>query len=127
MILHRFSKSARAFNTREAGSISAMNLYFLVAVGILAGVAIDVSNLMSARTHLQTVSDTAAHVALVEREWSDADDARATAVAVASGLNRSVARIVPTRPKVAIPSDSHWLMPVRERLENWTISTSNMA
>ncbi len=66
----------------EDGAMSVVNLFFILAVGMLSGVAIDVSNLMSARTQLQTAADAAAHAALVEREWLDMDASRATAMQV---------------------------------------------
>lgn len=70
------------FARGESGAMSVLNLYFLMALAICAGVAIDVSNVVAARTQLQTVADAAAHTALVEREWHDADDAKDSAVAM---------------------------------------------
>lgn len=66
----------------DAGGITILNIYFLVGTAVLAGVAIDVANLMSARTQLQATADIAAHAALVEREWSNADDSRTKALAL---------------------------------------------
>ncbi|MDA9865095.1 Tad domain-containing protein [bacterium] len=72
------------FADDEDGAISVVNLFFLLAVGMLAGVAIDVSSLVSARSQLQVTADAAAHAALVEREWSDADISKAKAVSLVS-------------------------------------------
>ncbi len=66
----------------EDGAMSVVNLFFILAVGMLSGVAIDVSNLMSARTQLQTAADAAAHAALVEREWHDMETSRETAMQI---------------------------------------------
>lgn len=71
------------FSRREDGGLSVLNLFFLMATGIVAGVAIDVSSLVSAKSQLQVTADAAAHAALVEREWNDSDTSRATAVALA--------------------------------------------
>lgn len=67
----------------EDGGISVLNVYFLMTLAILAGVAVDVSNLMSSRTQLQVAADAAAHAALVEREWNDKEKAVSRALDVA--------------------------------------------
>lgn len=72
----------RTFVDQENGGMSIMNLFFLMAVGMLAGVAIDVSSLVSARSQLQVTADAAAHAALVEREWSDLEISKAKAVSL---------------------------------------------
>ncbi|WP_428687939.1 TadE/TadG family type IV pilus assembly protein [Roseibium sp.] len=82
MLIQILTSNLKGFVRRDAGGITMMNIYFLVAVAMLAGIGIDVSNLMTARTHLQTVADTAAHAALVEREWNDADTSRDKAIAL---------------------------------------------
>ena len=71
------------FKQDDAGGLSILNLFFLMATGIVAGIAIDVSSLVSAKSQLQVTADVAAHAALVEREWNDVDVSRATAVALA--------------------------------------------
>lgn len=69
--------------TAEDGGISVLNVYFLMTLAILAGVAVDVSNLIASRTQLQVAADAAAHAALVEREWNDKDVAKSRALAIA--------------------------------------------
>lgn len=73
----------RSFMAEEDGGISVLNVYFLMTLAILAGVAIDFSNLMASRTQLQVAADAAAHAALVEREWNEKQEATASALKVA--------------------------------------------
>ena len=80
---HLVTQKCKCHARREDGAISVLNLFFLMAVGILAGVAIDVSSLVSARSQLQVTADAAAHAALVEREWEDIEVAKAKAVSLA--------------------------------------------
>ena len=74
---------SQGFTHREEGGLSVLNIFFLMTTGIVAGVAIDVSSLVSAKSQLQVTADVAAHAALVEREWNDVDDSKATAVSLA--------------------------------------------
>ena len=55
------------FVLREDGAMTALSLLLLTATFIIGGLAIDVANVMSQRTHLQITADSAAHAALVER------------------------------------------------------------
>lgn len=75
--------TGRRFQRREDGGLTVMNVFFLSAIAILGGLAIDVANVVSARTQLQVAADTAAHAALVEREWHSAQEAKDKALAVA--------------------------------------------
>ncbi|MXQ07994.1 hypothetical protein GQ651_09065 [Alphaproteobacteria bacterium GH1-50] len=69
----------------ETGAISVLNLFFTVALAIFAGLAIDMSSLISARTQLQVAADVAGHAALYTRtETGDPDLAKDTAVKVAA-------------------------------------------
>ena len=56
------SRSKSVFGTSlardEAGGITALNLFFIMVLAILAGVAIDLANLIQARTKLQVAADT---------------------------------------------------------------------
>jgi len=47
--------------------MTVLSLFLLTATFIIGGLAIDVTNLMAQRTHLQITADSAAHAALVER------------------------------------------------------------
>jgi Flp pilus assembly protein TadG len=71
------------FRRREDGGLTVLNLFFLATIGILAGIAIDVANVVSARTQLQATADAAAHAALVEREWHTKQEATDRALAIA--------------------------------------------
>ena len=69
----------------EDGAISVLNVFFTVALAIFAGLAIDMSSLISARTQLQVAADVAGHAALYTRtETGDPDLAKDTAVKVAA-------------------------------------------
>ncbi|RYG93373.1 hypothetical protein EU803_03440 [Loktanella sp. IMCC34160] len=57
-------------------------LYIFMAMAIMAGVAIDTSNLFTARTQLQITADMAAHAALYTRDTEDAATARLAALEV---------------------------------------------
>ena len=67
----------------EDGALTVVNIIFLCSIALLAGIAIDVASVISARTQLQTTADAAAHAALVEREWHTPQEARDKALAVA--------------------------------------------
>ena len=68
----------------QDGGLSVLNLYFVLATAIAAGLAIDVSNVVSNRTNLQMAADSAAHTAIFMREFNDQDASREAAIAVAS-------------------------------------------
>jgi Flp pilus assembly protein TadG len=72
------------FCSDENGGLSVLNIYLFLATAIVSGVAIDVSNLVSNRTNLQVAADSAAHTAIFMREFNDADESKAAALAVAS-------------------------------------------
>lgn len=76
-------RTADSFRRREDGGLTVVNVFFLSVLAILGGIAIDVASVVSARTQLQATADSAAHAAMVEREWHTADEAREKAVAVA--------------------------------------------
>ena len=73
------------FATDERGAISVLNLFFVVAMALVAGIAIDVANLIQARTQLQVAADTAAHAAIYTRDDAtlSPDDAKNEALAIA--------------------------------------------
>lgn len=67
-------------NQDETGGIAIFGLYIFVAMAIMAGVAIDVSNLVAAKTQLQVTADMAAHAALYSRDTNDREAAIAAAL-----------------------------------------------
>jgi len=76
------------FASDEGGAISIMNLFFVVALAMLTGIAIDVSNLIQARTQLQVAADTAAHAALYKRDDDSLtkDEAKDEAIRIAQAI-----------------------------------------
>ena len=60
------------FSRREDGSITVYALFLTVACIIAGGLGLDVMSAMATRTKLQTAADSAAHAALVAREYHDA-------------------------------------------------------
>lgn len=78
------TKSERKnFVRDEKGGLTILNLFFMGTLAVTAGVAIDVNNVIKARTQLQAVADAAAHAAMVSREYNDANTARQAAVDLA--------------------------------------------
>ena len=71
------------FASQEGGGITVLNLFFLSVVALFAGIAIDVSSVISARTQLQVTADAAAHAALVHREWHEPEEAKRIAIEIA--------------------------------------------
>ncbi|MEO9826217.1 MAG: pilus assembly protein TadG-related protein [Paracoccaceae bacterium] len=69
----------------QHGTITVLNLFFVLVIALFTGVAIDVANAISARTQLQATADAAAHAALVQREWHEPDAAKARAIQIATG------------------------------------------
>ena len=78
--------SRSGFSRGEAGSITVLNLFFVMVMAIFAGIAIDMANLISARTKLQVTADTAAHAAFYTRDISDASTAKITAIDIAHDI-----------------------------------------
>ncbi|MGI9390317.1 MAG: pilus assembly protein TadG-related protein [Boseongicola sp.] len=71
------------FVQSTSGAITVMNIFFLMVVAILAGIAIDTASLVQARTQLQVAADTAAHAAMYTRDQNDAATAKAKGLEVA--------------------------------------------
>ncbi|MES2968778.1 MAG: pilus assembly protein TadG-related protein [Pseudomonadota bacterium] len=67
----------------EQGGITVLSLFFLITFIMLGGLAIDVTNVMTARTQLQVAADAAAHAALLAREDMSEDEAISAGVAMA--------------------------------------------
>ncbi len=68
----------------ESGGLTVLSLFMFVAMLILSGLAVDVTNAARARTKLQNAADIAGNMALYWREHHTADEARAKAVELAS-------------------------------------------
>lgn len=80
----RVSRSLSRFAADCRGGATAYGLLLLATVLMAGGYAVDVQNVMTARTKLQTAADSAAHAALLTRETKTAEEAKQVAVNVAS-------------------------------------------
>lgn len=78
----KYATNARQFGKSEGGALTAFGLFLFVSVATIGAIAVDVSNLMAARTQLQVAADAAAHAALYYRELHDADEAKQKAIDV---------------------------------------------
>ncbi|NNE81023.1 MAG: hypothetical protein HKN18_12210 [Silicimonas sp.] len=76
-------KILQHFCFREDGALTAFGLLLTVVMLCVGGLAIDVANTIQVRTHLQVAADSAAHAALVAREYKTATESKDIAVAVA--------------------------------------------
>lgn len=74
-ILQRFARE-------EQGGATAFSLFLLASGLMLGGYAIDVGNVIAARTKLQVTADAAAHAALVTRELGTVAESKAAALAM---------------------------------------------
>lgn len=72
------------FVSDERGGAAAFSLFLLAASLVLGGYAVDVGNVMTARTKLQIAADAAAHAALLTRETKSEDDAINAALEIAA-------------------------------------------
>ena len=84
----------------EDGAITVLSAFLFIIMLMFGGLAIDVSNLMTARTRLQVASDAAAHAALLARETETEAQSVAAGVEVAA-LNMPVG----IYGNVMLPSD----------------------
>lgn len=66
-----FFKGARSYSRDTEGGVTLLGLYLFGGMVIVGGLALDVSNLISVRTELQSAADFAAHAALYERQFTD--------------------------------------------------------
>lgn len=67
------SSLASRFCRDEQGSMTVWGLFIWFVSGILGAFALDVTHLMSSRTHLQVAADQAAHAAIYQRYLMDED------------------------------------------------------
>ena len=84
--IHKAATNDMTFAKDEGGAITALNLFFVLVMAILGGVAIDVASLVQARTQLQVAADTAAHTALYTRDRTDKVTAKQEALKIASAM-----------------------------------------
>jgi hypothetical protein len=70
----------RNFEQDEDGGLTIFGLYIFVSMAIMAGVAIDVAHLISARTHMQVAADLAGHTALYRRDTESAAESINSAI-----------------------------------------------
>lgn len=86
MMKARISQAMESFRSSEDGVMTVFGIFLLLITLMIGGLAIDVSNAMRLRTHLQVAADSAAHAALVVMtETNSESDARLTAIDVALG------------------------------------------
>lgn len=78
-----FRRILRDFTASQDGSVTALSLFFFVALGMIGGLALDYTNLVAARTQLQVAADVAAHGALYHRERYDPSQSKAKAIELA--------------------------------------------
>lgn len=79
----RFSFHTRRFARAEDGAMTVFGIFLIATILMVGGYAIDVSNVMRERTHLQMVADSTGHAALLTRELGTIDVAKASALSVA--------------------------------------------
>jgi len=77
--------SVRSFLRKEDGLITALNLFLLLAVLMLFGLAVDYGNVVQARTKMQVTADSVAHAALYTRELNSESQAVSKALELAEG------------------------------------------
>lgn len=80
---HFIKKSGRDFSGDEGGGVTAFALFLVASILLLGGYAIDVANVMTARTKLQIAADASAHAALLTRETESELESVAAAVDIA--------------------------------------------
>lgn len=76
------ARLARRLFRSERGGATAFSLFLIATTLMLGGYAVDVGNVIAARSKLQVTADAAAHAALVTRELKPESEAKAAALAV---------------------------------------------
>ncbi|TMM55102.1 TadE/TadG family type IV pilus assembly protein [Sulfitobacter sabulilitoris] len=79
-------RRSTAFRQSEEGSATILMLFFCLIFIVLGGLAIDFNKVMSDRTQLQIIADTAAHSALYARETKSESEAVDEALRVATTM-----------------------------------------
>ena len=70
------------FTVDENGGLTIFGIFIFMAMAMLAGIAVDYSNLITAKTQLQVTSDIVAHAALYNRDTKSRDDAKTAALSL---------------------------------------------
>lgn len=73
----------RKYVIREDGALTAFGLFLTITMICVGGLGLDVANAMMVKTHLQIAADSAAHAALVAREYKSETDSKNIAVNIA--------------------------------------------
>ena len=84
MTANRAFRTLSRFAADLSGGATAYGLLLMFTLLMAGGYAVDVQNVMTARTQLQTAADSAAHAALLARETKTEAEAKAAAVQVAN-------------------------------------------
>lgn len=71
------------FRNREDGALTIQGLFLFTSMAILAGIGVDVSNLLSSQAQLQITADDTAHAALYARDTLPAEEAKQAALDLA--------------------------------------------
>ncbi|NRP11992.1 hypothetical protein XMM379_001908 [Aliiroseovarius sp. xm-m-379] len=73
-------ENMRTFRQSEDGALTVFGLYIFATMILLAAIAIDMTQLITARTQLQVTADQAAHAALYSRDTNSAETAKLAAL-----------------------------------------------
>ena len=74
----------RRFTHTQDGAITSFGIFLVIAMICVGGLGLDVANAIMVRTHLQVAADSAAHAALVAREYRTEAESKAIAITIAS-------------------------------------------
>jgi hypothetical protein len=75
----------KRFHADDNASITIFALFMFMTMAVVAGLAVDISNLMARRTYLQVAADAAGHAAIYTRETGSEDEAILKALEIAEG------------------------------------------
>lgn len=78
----KFANQTSRFARAEHGAMTTFGLFLIATTLLVGGYAIDVSNVMRERTHLQMVADSTGHAALLRRELGTVEVAKSAALTV---------------------------------------------
>lgn len=78
----KFANQTSRFARAERGAMTTFGLFLIATLLLVGGYAIDVSNVMRERTHLQMVADSTGHAALLRRELDTVEAAKSAALTV---------------------------------------------
>jgi len=79
------AKRFRRFLGGEHGSMTIFGIFLILAMFAVGGFAADYANAVRVRTYLQIAADSAAHAALIKREFGTVKEARAAGLEMARG------------------------------------------